>query len=182
VTRAEQVRLEFIEAQLIERAKGGDREAFWQLVGPHAAQLLRVACALVGRTSDAEDVVQESLVAALEGIRRYEGRASLRTWLIAIVARQAALWRRRRRPAAAELGDAATSPAGSRRVDVRLDVLHVLEQLSPEHRAVLVLREFEQMTYDEMAHVLNIPRGTVESRLHRARQEVRKQLDDYGPG
>jgi RNA polymerase sigma-70 factor (ECF subfamily) len=62
-----------------------------------------------------------------------------------------------------------------------MDLHAALQQLSTEHRQVLVLREFEQMSYEEMADVLGVPRGTVESRLHRARAELREKLKSYLP-
>lgn len=172
--------MELSEFRLVERAKRGDRDAFWQLAQAHAAHLFRVACALTGRAGDAEDIVQESLVAALEGIGRFQGRASLRTWLVSIVARQAALWHRRRGARhTVGMDDAALAGRDGPPTDVRLDVLQVLERLPEERRTVLVLREFEGMSYDEIALALHLPRGTVESRLHRARQDVRALLESY---
>ncbi len=64
-------------------------------------------------------------------------------------------------------------------VDARLDLQSTLQTLSEEHREVLVLRELQQLSYEEIAAVLNVPRGTVESRLYRARAELRKKLGDY---
>jgi len=64
-------------------------------------------------------------------------------------------------------------------LDVRMDLLEVLSGLSPEHREVVVLRELEGMSYDEIAGVLGVPRGTVESRLFRAREKLRERLRDY---
>jgi RNA polymerase sigma-70 factor (ECF subfamily) len=64
-------------------------------------------------------------------------------------------------------------------VDGKIDVAAVLRTLAPEHREVVVMREFDQMSYAEIAQVLEIPIGTVESRLHRARAELRAKLDDY---
>jgi RNA polymerase sigma-70 factor (ECF subfamily) len=66
-------------------------------------------------------------------------------------------------------------------VDASIDVDAAMQRLSPEHRQVLVLREFEQMSYDEIAEVLGVPRGTVESRLHRARSEMKEKLKAYLP-
>ena len=66
-------------------------------------------------------------------------------------------------------------------VDARIDLHAALWRLSPEHREILALREFEGMAYEEMAEVLGVPRGTVESRLHRARGELRERLKEYGP-
>ena len=72
----------------------------------------------------------------------------------------------------------AAAPAA---LDINLDVLEMLETLSPEHRQVMVLREMQGMSYDEIAQVLGVPRGTVESRLFRARQELKVRLKAYLP-
>jgi RNA polymerase sigma-70 factor (ECF subfamily) len=72
-------------------------------------------------------------------------------------------------------------PAADRGPETAMDVQAALGQLSPEHREVLALREFEQMSYEEIAQVLGVPRGTVESRIHRARGEMREKLKDYLP-
>jgi RNA polymerase sigma factor (sigma-70 family) len=72
-------------------------------------------------------------------------------------------------------------PAEAGRPEIGMDVQAAIGQLSPEHREILVLREFEQMSYEEIAQVLGVPRGTVESRLHRARGEMRERLKSYLP-
>ena len=72
---------------------------------------------------------------------------------------------------------AAASPAAA--VQSRIDVGEMLKTLSAEHREVIVLRELQQMSYDEIAEALRIPRGTVESRLHRARQELKRRYEGY---
>lgn len=174
------------EKELISRAARGDQVAFHQLVNAHTRQLYAAAYAMLGKTSDAEDVVQETLLAAFRGIARFRMESSFKTWLSAILVRQAAANRRGKRPALrladqdeGETGVAASGEAG---VDARLDVAGVLKRLSEEHREILVLRELQGMSYDEIATALGIPRGTVESRLFRARQELRMRLRGYGEG
>ena len=70
-------------------------------------------------------------------------------------------------------------PGGEAGVEQRIDLAAAVRQLSAEHREVIVLREFEQMSYEEMAEVVGVPRGTIESRLHRARIELREKLKEY---
>ncbi len=177
------------DAQLMQRFRRGDQEAFHQLVDRHARHLFSLAVALAGNVADAEDIVQETLTGACKAAGAFRHESSVRTWLVRILCRQAARWRRsgRRRtfPLYQQNGSPAVEPAvdsSTARSDRKLDVALMLQQLSPEHRQVLVLREFEQMSYDEMAVVLGVPRGTVESRLHRARQELRARLEGYGYG
>jgi RNA polymerase sigma-70 factor (ECF subfamily) len=84
-------------------------------------------------------------------------------------------------PASRKAREDAEPVAAPAAQDVRMDVLATLDTLSPEHREVIVLREFQGMSYDEIAEALGVPRGTVESRLFRARQELKGGLKDYLP-
>jgi RNA polymerase sigma-70 factor (ECF subfamily) len=180
------------DMELARRARQGDDQAFHELVDRHAAHVYRLALALVGNAADAEDVVQEALSGALRSLRSFEGRSSVKTWLSSIVVRQAAKWHRtqarHRVVRLDELEEGAVRPGSSLEAGdaadrslVRLDVLAVLQTVSREHREVLVLREMEGRSYGEIAEILAIPRGTVESRLHRARQELRNRLKGYLP-
>lgn len=167
--------LESSDADLVRRARGGDRAAFHQLVERHADGLYRLAMMTLRHAADAQDVVQETLLGAFEGLDRYRGEASVRTWLVRILMNQVARHRRRqgiRRMAMLdETTIAATSAVAAS--DARMDVAQLLGQLSSEHRDVLVLREIEGLSYEEMAVALSVPRGTVESRLFRARAALR---------
>ena len=167
------------DIELLRLAGDGDSAAFHALVDRHAQRLYRLAVTLVGNAADAEDVLQETFIGAFRGLRSFEGRASVKTWLTRILVMQAAQWRRDRRRRFERLGD--SLPASSASAEAALDVPAAIAQLSPEHRQVLVLREFERMSYEEMAEVLDVPRGTVESRLHRARNELREKLKAYLP-
>lgn len=168
--------------ELLERARQGDTAAFHELVDRHATGLYRLACALTGDRAEAEDVMQETFLGAFQGMRGFRGRSSVKTWLIGILNRRAARHHRRRmRHPALPLEGADRQPAARHAPEARIDVNEALGRLSPEHRQVLVLREVEGMTYAEMAQVLGVPLGTVESRLFRARQELKMQLADYLP-
>jgi len=169
------------EAELVGRAKGGDAAACREIVDRFSAGLHRLAFSLVGHAQDAEDVVQETFVGAFRSLRSFEGRSSLKTWLIQILVRQAARRRQARaRGQALPLDKAAPAARGPEEgLDARMDLLGALESLAPEQREVIALRELEGMTYEEMAEALGAPRGTVESRLHRARQALRERLKDY---
>jgi len=179
------------DLDLLCRARNGDGAAFHELVDRHGASLFRLAFLLVGNGADAEDVVQETLMGAFQHLNRFRGHSSVKTWLTAILANQAAMQRRTRArrkvvPLHEEEGDSAAleevPEAGSaaEQTDARLDVQAVLSALSPEHRQVIVLREYEGMSYQEMAEVLGVPRGTVESRLFRAREHLKQLLKGYG--
>jgi RNA polymerase sigma-70 factor, ECF subfamily len=180
--RVQQNREDDQDIALLNRAAAGDSEAFHGLIDRHAPDLYRLAVRLLGNTTDAEDVLQETWVGAFKGLRRFEERASVKTWLTRILVTQAALWRRQHARRLARSDDAAgrvTESDAAKDVAMKIDLDAALHQLSDEHREVLVLREFEQMSYEEMAESLGVPRGTVESRLHRARGELREKLKGY---
>lgn len=175
------------DLELLRKAARGDGAAFHALVDRHAPELFRLAASLSATRSDAEDVVQETFIGAYQGLRKFDGRASVKTWLKRILVRQAARhWNRSKRSRSAlpmEAAESAPAPrekaGGTAAVDRRHDVAAVIRTLAPEHREVVVMREFEQMSYAEIADVLDVPMGTVESRLFRARAELRAKLKDY---
>jgi RNA polymerase sigma-70 factor (ECF subfamily) len=179
------------EAELIARAKKGDREAFGILVKRYERRVIGVALAVVHNQDDALELAQETFVRAFENLRSFESRSSFSTWLYRIAANLAIdFWRRegrysvlrgedaenelRRLPSAR--GDSFTAATRSE-LGERLS--NALEQLTPEHRAVILLREVEGLSYDEISEVLNCPRGTVMSRLHYARSRLRGILKDF---
>jgi RNA polymerase sigma-70 factor (ECF subfamily) len=177
------------DEDLLRRIRGGESAAFGLLVNRYGDNLYRLAVSLVGSTADAEDVVQETFMGAMGRLSAFEGRSSLKTWLTRICVNQASKLRRSRhvrRAATIESSgedamrdDALETPEATSRVATRIDVMEMLQELSREHRRVLVLRELQGLSYDEIASVLNVPRGTVESRLHRARQELKRLYDGY---
>jgi RNA polymerase sigma-70 factor, ECF subfamily len=175
------------DADLLRKAAAGDGSAFHALLDRHMDRLYRLAVSLIGNAADAEDLLQETFAGAYRGLDRFEGRAAVGTWLTRILVMQVARFRRGRRGKAMDSleteseAPAIGRPSGATGVDARIDIQAALLQLSPAHREVLVLREFEQMSYEEIADVLGVPQGTVESRLHRARAELRDKLSAYLP-
>ena len=181
-------RLRESDESLLARACAGEGAAFHELADRHAERLFRLAFRLVGEVQAAEDVVQNTLLGAFRGMRAFEGRSTVKTWLSSILSRQAARYHRsraRRTAISLEEGgagrDDAAGALASEDADRRMDVHEALRQLSPEHREIVVLREFEGMSYAEMAAALGVPQGTVESRLHRARQDLKTMLRGYLP-
>ncbi len=193
------VSVEPSDLDLWHAAAGGDRAAFHMLIDRHAAALLRVALSLSASRPDAEDLCQEVFLAAFQGLKNFQGRSSVRTWLTRIlISRAATLWKKQRNarrtvpldPIHADsrrwdpsgtMADEVSVDSASESVDQRLDILEAIRTLSPEFRETLVLREIQGLSYDEIASALSIPRGTVESRLYRARAELRRKLTDYRP-
>lgn len=180
-----QWRLDWALAQRISRDDPG---ALDELVDRFGPGLHRLAVSMLSGSADAADLVQETLIAAWREAGRFEGRASLKTWLTRILFKRIAMHRRRsriRRTAplteAESLKDSTHAGSFQQAADARLDIETLLSGLSQEHREVLVLREIEQLGYQEIAALLEVPRGTVESRLFRARQMLRQRFKEFSP-
>jgi RNA polymerase sigma-70 factor (ECF subfamily) len=169
------------DLELLKQSARGDAAAFHELVDRHADRLFALAVSLLQNHADAEDVLQETLAGAYRGLAKFEQRASVKTWLTRILMLQIAKWRRDRKNQRNEPIDPQTASAAEHETSAasRIDVQAALVTLSPEHQDVLALREFEQLSYEEIADVLGVPRGTVESRLFRARAELREKLKAY---
>jgi RNA polymerase sigma-70 factor (ECF subfamily) len=137
----------------------------------------------LGNTADAEDAVQETFAGVYRSIGSFRQDAAMWTWLVQILVRQTARiqrssWRRKmiRLPNESLDGKESQQPAPQHGVDAKLDLQAALQQIAPENRQIIVLRELEQLSYQEIAAALAIPMGTVESRLYRARIELRQRL------
>jgi RNA polymerase sigma-70 factor (ECF subfamily) len=168
-----------------------DRTAYFDsVIWPHARAALNFARWLVSNDHDAEDIVQESLLKAVQASSSVRG-ADVRPWLLAIVHNTAMNFVRRKRPAletswnesAALYPDAAPDPertliSQSRRERVR----SAIARLQPEFREAIVLREIEGLAYKEIGYIMKIPIGTVMSRLSRARQLLAQDLLAEGSG
>jgi RNA polymerase sigma factor (sigma-70 family) len=179
------------DAELIERARRGDLMAYEELVRRHQAVAIRTAH-LFAPDGDAEDAVQDAFVKAHAALGRFRDGAPFRPWLLRIVANEA---RNRRRSAGRRAGlalrsvedrrpdDAAPSPesavlAGERRTWLLAGV----NALRDDDRDIITARYFLELSEAEAAEVLDLPRGTVKSRLSRALGRLRERLGSAGPG
>jgi RNA polymerase sigma-70 factor, ECF subfamily len=171
------------ETELIERAKNGERNAFSDLVCIHAQSVRNVIYRLCGDAQIAEDAAQETFLRAWLHLSSYHPQTSLRSWLYRIAVNAATdILRKEKRilPTALEdiplrdpqLGPEALFSQEERATLVQKAVL----SLPAASRAVLVLREYEEMSYHEIADTLNIPLGTVMSRLNYARKLLKETL------
>ena len=186
------------EAGLVESCRLGDAQAFARLVALHEGMVFNLATRLLGDPEEARDVSQDVFLQIYRTLDRFQGRSSLRTWIYRIVVNQCynrqRWWRRRRRERSCPLQDltgveeirlscsrpVAPSPLESceRHERERL-VRAALARLSFEHRVVLLLREIEELSCEEIAQTLGLPQGTVKSRLARARESLRRELLPY---
>lgn len=181
------------EGELVASCRTGDPEAFAQLVRLHERMVVSLSARLLGEVEEARDVAQEVFLQVYKRLGSFEGRSSLRTWIYRIAINQChnrrRFWRRRRRDRERPLDDAVLAPvrpgAGGRaaspydealRRERARQVQAALLELRFEQRAVLVLREVEGLTCEEVAAALGVPEGTVKSRLSRAREAMRRKL------
>lgn len=170
-------------------AQAGDRDALEALLRRHHDRLWALCRRLTGNHADAEDALQDALIAIARGIRRYDGRAAFTTWSYRVATNACLdeLRRRRRRPVPEvpeTLGvgtssegpggavSAPPAPAAVEAVADRLDVDAALALLPQDFRAAVVLRDLCDLDYAEIARVLGIPPGTVRSRIARGRSQL----------
>jgi RNA polymerase sigma-70 factor (ECF subfamily) len=177
------------DSQLIALSVRGDRRAFGELVRRYQDRLYHAAYRLIGNADDAQDAVQESFLNAYQSLHQFKGDARFFTWLYRIAVNAAISTKRKRRAvlAADFVGrQTVTEPqdeseggrpgAAMERVEDERKLHAALGAMTEEHRAVLVLKEIEGCKYEFIADLLGVPIGTVRSRLHRARLELRDRL------
>jgi RNA polymerase sigma-70 factor, ECF subfamily len=170
---------------LAAAANSGDRGALEVLLARHLDRIHAICRRVTGHPEDALDATQEALIAVARGLHRYDGRSLFTTWLYRVATNAALdeLRRRKRRPEPAELvedrplgGAGSSSAPVESAVAARLDVDAALAGLRPEFRAAVVLRDLCDMDYAEIAEVLDVPIGTVRSRIARGRAAIADQL------
>jgi RNA polymerase sigma-70 factor, ECF subfamily len=169
-------------SQTVEGCQRGDRDAERRLYEQFAATVFRVAARIVGR-QDAADVSQETFLKAFRSIHEFSGRANVGTWLYRIAVNESLQHVRRNK--AARWKPLPNEPVDGSVSTIERNQQHeILERalgmLAPELRAILILRETEDLSYSEISETLQIPEGTVASRISRARQELRERLTDLG--
>lgn len=162
------------EHDLIELSRQGDQRAFAELVGRHQNRAWAVCLQMTGNQHDAEDALQNALLAAWQNLYRFRGDARFSTWLHRIAVNAALQVIRRRRETVADPADLAdiqrdaASLPDARVVDVDA-VQRALAELPEDARVAIVLREFADMSYDDIAEHQKISLNAVKSRIHRAR-------------
>lgn len=180
------------DAHLIQRAQAGDARAFRELVERHQRRAFAIALGLVRDEQDAREIVQEAFVRVFRGLDGFNGSSSFFTWLYRIVKNLAIDLLRRASRRETELeeqrdgelweplyGDLGLDPSDEltrRRLAERIG--KALDALPPYHRGVILMREVEGMSYEEMAEAMGISKGTIMSRLYHARRKLQRALRD----
>ena len=171
------------DAALVAAAQGGDRAALESLLRRHHDRLYAVCRRLTGSDADGADACQEALIAIVRGLARFDNRSAFGTWAYRVATNAALdeLRRRRRRPdLPGEWEEGAGGLDGAAAVADRLDVDAALVRLPADFRAPVVLRDLCQLSYEEIAEVLEIPPGTVRSRIARGRAALADLLGPAG--
>jgi len=184
------------DRELIHRAQKGDKAAFRKLVDRHQRRAFAIAVGLVRDENDARELVQEAFLRVHRGLGSFEGGSSFFTWLYRIVTNLAIDLMRKPGRRDAELSD--NHPADEepsdfplvsridgadpldvmRRREIAQRIQTALDALPPYHRGVILMREVEGMSYEEMAQAMGVSKGTIMSRLFHARQKLQKALAD----
>lgn len=183
------------DKSLVVRSVKGDREAFSVLVEKYYKKIYNLAYRFVGDTEEANDLAQEIFTAAYQNLKKFRGDAKFSTWLFQIATNRGKnrfkyLKRRgyfiNRSQADSDddkdstpraIPDTSTNPEtmlASKQIQ-RL-VQDAINELDPDHKEIVILRDIEGFSYDEIAQILNLPEGTTKSRLHRARMVVKDKL------
>jgi RNA polymerase sigma-70 factor (ECF subfamily) len=180
------------EHRLIEQCRKGQTAAFGELVRRYQDRLFNTVYRLVDSTEDAQDVVQEAFLHAYQSLDRFKGDAQFFTWLYRIAVNSAISLQRKQRttvhlgasrggqgsvPEPHDVSEFSQPDQALERADEERRIQLALNRLSAEHRAVLILKDLEDQKYETMAEILQVPIGTIRSRLHRARLELREVLE-----
>lgn len=185
------------DLELVERAKAGHAEAFAELVAKYQDRVFNACLRICGHREDARDLTQDAFLKVFQALSTFRAESSFYTWLFRVAVNQALSHRRssrRRREVSSDghlelagtqaerLGDRSGGrafPAADEaleQAELMPVVAKALESLDDDHRAVVVLRDVEGFDYQEIGLILDLAPGTVKSRLHRARAELRKTL------
>jgi RNA polymerase sigma-70 factor, ECF subfamily len=184
------------DGELVERARKGDRDAFRELVERYQRKIATLALGMLRNREDALDVVQETFTKAFQSLDRFKGDASFYTWAYRIAVNLCIDHQRREAkmplatPGPRASGDRAADPVtllvdGAEQGDpfqrtldseIARRLSAAIAELTPEHRAVILLREVDGLSYEEISRILDCPKGTVMSRLHYARRQLQERL------
>ena len=179
-----------LDEYLVSLSKAGSVEALDGLARRWTPRLLRYAARMLAGVEDsadtARDVVQETWVSAIRGLRGLRDPTQFRSWIYGIATRRCAdalrvHTRRRRLDANVPVGDAGPPVASLPSPERQIDLANAIRGLPPIHRAAVHLFYREDLSVEEIAAVLGIPVGTVKSRLHHAREAIRRQLGAVAP-
>lgn len=177
--------IESTDTELVARAQGGDRAAMNALLERHYDRLYAVCHRIAGNPADAADGCQEALLAVVRGLKRFDGRASFSTWSYRVATNACLdeMRRKNRRPLPVEevAETADDTPGLAQQVTDRVTLDDALPQLPEEFRVPVVLRDVAGLDYADIAETLQIPPGTVRSRIARGRRQLAQLVGNQVP-
>jgi RNA polymerase sigma-70 factor (ECF subfamily) len=176
--------------RLIAECLQGRTAAFGELVCRYQDRLFNTVCRLLDNAEDAQDVVQDAFLNAYQSLDSFKGDSQFYTWLYRIAFNTAISHKRKQRVVLSlhnpradgadvdpiDASEFSQPEHALQRAEEERRIQQALNRLSPEHRAVLIMKDMEGQKYETMAEVLEVPIGTIRSRLHRARLELRELL------
>jgi RNA polymerase sigma-70 factor, ECF subfamily len=169
------------DRELVERCVSGDRVAFALLVKRHERRVYNLAYRMLGREEDARDATQDAFMTVLRRLSSFRGEAAFTTWLHRVTVNASYdILRKRKREPALELSE--SSETAMPRADhaestaISIDVQRALLAVPPEFRAPLVMHDIQDLAYEDIARILEVPVGTVKSRIHRGRVALARAL------
>ncbi len=178
------------DAALVSSARTGGFDAFEELVRRYRNDVFRLCYHFIGNREEAWDLSQEAFIKAYSALARFRGEASFKTWLLRIAANQCRDFLKKRRLPTVGFDDALRADGASSSIlepdraveaeEIGRAIESAIQGLPLKHRTAFILREYEGMTYEEMAHVMDCNLGTVMSRLHHARRKLQRRLSDMG--
>ena len=175
------------EQLLIQQIAGGSREAFEQLYRAWQTRLFRYLLRMVGDSGAAEELTNDTMVAAWKAAPSFKGQSKVSTWLFAIARNKALNSLRRHQPETVEVEEAmaVASSSGGQEQSVSRDRLHTtmkdaLQQLSPDHREVMELTFYQELSYQEIAEIMQCPVNTVKTRMFYAKKKLQEILEGRG--
>jgi RNA polymerase sigma-70 factor (ECF subfamily) len=177
------------DAECVRRLQHGETEAFEILVRRHEKTIFNLVYRMLGDYDEAAEISQEVFLSAFRAVGQFRGEANFSTWLYRIAlnhasTRRKSLGTRQQRMLPLENANPLSDPQPGppeilEKQEIRERVQLALNQLDPEDAVVILLRDLQDVPYDEVARMLEIPVGTVKSRLHRARQALKSRLAAY---
>ncbi|MGV3487297.1 MAG: RNA polymerase sigma factor [Tuberibacillus sp.] len=166
--------------QLIYKAKRGDQQAFAALVRKYQGSVFRQAYAMVGDRMEAEDIAQDAFIKAFYSLKKLDNEYAFTSWLTRIVSNACYdhLKRANKRKSTSLDDQETVQPRESpiEKSQMRMNLREAMQMLSPDHREVIILRDIQGFSYKEIADILEIPVGTVKSRISIARMELKEEL------
>ncbi len=190
------------ERLLIRKLRERDEKAFREIVELYRNRVYNLTFRMMGNAEEAEDVAQEVFITVFKSIDSFRGDAKFSTWLYRVTANHCKnrikyLSRRHERDKSEfdetidrdQASGALTGPSVSPRPDRHLEAVELeqvmrkaISELEEDHRLLVILRDIEELSYEEICHITELPEGTVKSRLHRARMALRKKMQRYVKG